>query len=85
MENTFNLKKFLAEGKMLREEVENIATLTELKAYLDSLVNDYVAATSEIAGEDLDWDGNGSNMGINKTELVNDFVGYLTDEIPSTK
>jgi len=85
MENTFNLKKFLAEGKMLREEVENIATLTELKAYLDSLVNDYVAATSEIAGEDLDWDGNGSNMGINKTELINDFVGYLTDEIPSTK
>jgi hypothetical protein len=85
MENTFNLKKFLAEGKMLKEEVENITTLTELKAYLDSLVNDYVAATSEIAGEDLDWDGNGSNMGINKTELVNDFVGYLTDEIPSTK
>ena len=83
MENTFNLKKFLAEGKMLKEEIENINTLTELKSYLDSLVNDYVAATSEIAGEDLDWDGNGSNMGISKIELINDFIGHLTDEIPS--
>lgn len=83
MENTFNLKQFLTEGKMLKEATENINTLTELKSYLDSLLNDYVTATSEIAGEDLDWDGNGSNMGISKTELINDFIGHLTDEIPS--
>jgi hypothetical protein len=81
MENTFNLKKFLAEGKMLKEEVENITTLTDLKAYLDSLVNDYVAATSEIAGEDLDWDGDGSNMGISKIQLIGDFINELKDEL----
>ncbi|MDB4232101.1 hypothetical protein N9795_00195 [Candidatus Pelagibacter sp.] len=82
MENNFNLKQFLAEGIMLKEATEDINTLTELKAYLDSLVNDYVAATNEIAGEDLDWDGDGSNMGISKTELIKDFIGYLNDEIP---
>ena len=85
MENTFNLKSFLAEGSMLKEAIEKINTLTELKSYLDSLVNNYVAATSETAGEDLDWDGDGSNMGISKTELVNDFIGYLTDELPYVK
>jgi hypothetical protein len=84
MEN-FNLKKFLAEGKMLKEEIENINNLAELKTYLDSLVNDYVAATNEVAGDNLDWDGDGSNMGISKTELVNDFIGYLTDELPYVK
>jgi hypothetical protein len=81
MENTFNLKKFLAEGKMLKENMENINTLTELKAYLDSLVNDYVAVTSEIAGEDLDWDGDGSNMGISKIQLIGDFINELKDEL----
>jgi hypothetical protein len=81
MENTFNLKKFLAEGKMLKENMENINTLTELKAYLDSLVNDYVAATNEIAGEDLDWDGDGSNMGISKIQLIGDFINELKDEL----
>jgi hypothetical protein len=80
MEN-FNLKKFLAEGKMLKENMENINTLTELKAYLDSLVNDYVAATNEIAGEDLDWDGDGSNMGISKIQLIGDFINELKDEL----
>ena len=75
------MKKFLAEGKMLKENIENINTLTELKAYLDSLVNDYVAATSEIAGEDLDWDGDGSNMGISKIQLIGDFINELKDEL----
>jgi hypothetical protein len=89
--DNFNLKKFLIENKMtrnsqlLKEEVQKIRNLAELKAYLDSLIYDYVAATSEIAGDNLDWDGDGSNMGINKTELVNDFIGYLTNEIPYIK
>jgi len=81
MENTFNLKKFLAEGKMLTENMEDINNLGELKAYLDSLVNDYVAATNEIAGEDLDWDGDGSNMGISKIQLIGDFINELKDEL----
>jgi len=91
MANDFNLKKFLTENKLtrnsrlLKEEVSNINTLAELKAYLDSLVSDYVADTNEIAGEDLDWKGDGSNMGISKTELVKDFIGYLNDEIPYIK
>jgi hypothetical protein len=81
MNNNFNLKKFLAEGALLKEEMENINNLAELKAYLDSLVNDYVAATSEVAGEDLDWDGTGSNMGISKIELIGDFINELKDEL----
>jgi hypothetical protein len=72
-------------SQLLKEEVSNISTLAELKAYLDSLINDYVAATSEIAGEDLDWDGDGSNMGISKTELIKDFIGHLNDEMPYIK
>ena len=81
MENNFNLKKFLAEGKMLKENMEDINNLGELKAYLDSLVNDYVAATNEIAGKDLDWDGDGSNMGISKIQLIGDFINELKDEL----
>lgn len=60
-------------------------TLTELKSYIDYLVNVYVDDASDIAGENLDWDGDGSNMGISKEELINDFIGFLTDEIPYIK
>jgi hypothetical protein len=60
MENNFNLKKFLAEGKMLTENMEDI---------------------NEIAGEDLDWDGDGSNMGISKIQLIGDFINELKDEL----
>ena len=35
MENTFNLKKFLAEGKMLKEEAQN------LKVYAGETPNGY--------------------------------------------
>jgi hypothetical protein len=81
MENNFNLKKFLAEGKMLKEDVNKIKTTDELEAYINSLVDDYVQDTIDVAGYDLDWDGNGSNMGISKEELINDFSDYIKGEI----
>jgi hypothetical protein len=42
MENTFNLKKFLAEGKLLKEEVQNLeAKIQAFKNYAEPKVEDF--------------------------------------------
>jgi hypothetical protein len=80
MEN-FNLKSFLTEGTLLKENMNKINTVDELEKYLKELLNYYVDDTIDVAGSDLDWDGDGSNMGISKEELIKDFSDYIMGEI----
>jgi hypothetical protein len=56
-------------------EVKNVK---ELKDVLDSLVNEYIDETEHLAGPNLDWDGDGTNVGISKDKLIKDFIDYLT-------
>ncbi len=73
MEKEFRRMQKLA--GILKENQE-INSLQELSNYLTSIVNEYVDETEMVAGDELDWDNNGTT-GISKKGLVEDFIGYL--------
>lgn len=61
------------------QENQKITTLKALEELLSSLVNEYIGETDNIlAGDTLDWDGDGTNIGMYKKEAIQDFVNYLT-------
>jgi hypothetical protein len=52
---------------------------SEVKEVLEMLVGEYLEDNSDYVNEDgvMDWDGDGSNIGIKKEELINDFINYI--------
>jgi hypothetical protein len=52
---------------------------SEVKEVLEMLVKEYLEDNSDYVNEDgvMDWDGDGSNIGIEKEELINDFINYI--------
>jgi hypothetical protein len=60
---------------------ENITNISEVESLLKKLVNDYVGETMDVAGEDLNW-GAGVIGFENKSQIIQDFIDYITDEYP---
>jgi hypothetical protein len=89
MENTFNLKKFLAEGKMLKEEI-TIPTLDEnswklwLQLSNEAGIEDYDLETynyKQINGilKEISWVASNKDKYSNYEELFNAYNDFLDD------
>jgi hypothetical protein len=68
-------------GIIKENQGQEINSIDEMYNFLENTLKDYINETKNIAGLDLDWDGDGSNMGISKNELINDFIGYLQNNM----
>ena len=77
MKDNFNLKKFITEGRLLKENINNIDTV---ETVLNELVKKYISDTLDIAGKDLDF-GNGIIGYEDKNYLIQDFILYLEGTI----
>jgi hypothetical protein len=71
--NNFDLKKYLAENRLVKENINDIDTVETL---LNELVEEYISDTLDIAGDDLDF-GDGKIGYKNKKDLIQDFILYL--------
>ena len=62
---------------VIKENQEEINSTSEMYSFLERILKKYVDETENMVGSSLDWDGDGSNVGINNVELVKDFIDYL--------
>ena len=75
MKNNFNLKKFITEGRLLKENIDDIDTV---ETVLNEFVEEYISDTLDIAGDDLDF-GGGKIGYKDKKDLIQDFILYLKE------
>ena len=56
---------------------------SEMKELLERVVREYLIESSDFVDEEgnLDWDGDGKNVGIERRELMEDFVDYINNFI----
>jgi hypothetical protein len=56
---------------------------SEMKELLERVVREYLVESKDYVNEDgiLDWDGDGSNVGIERSKLMDDFVEYINSFI----
>jgi hypothetical protein len=73
MKDNFDLKKFLTEGRLVKENIGDIDTIETI---LNGLVEEYISDTLDTAGDDLDF-GDGKIGYKNKKDLIQDFILYL--------
>ena len=52
---------------------------SEVREVLEMLVREYLMENSDYVNEngEMDWDGDGSNVGISRSELVMDFKEWI--------
>lgn len=91
MKDNFDLKKFLTEGRLVKE---NIGDVKDVETVLNELVQEYVNDMLDTAGEDNKSDefydtfldlGDGKIGYKNKKDLIQDFILYLESTLPFVK